>query len=174
MQTFLPSYNFYVCAQTLDRKRLFKQVVEARQLLDILVSPDTSNATAGQRNHPALNYWREQVPYLHFYLKILAGIYNARFGQTPLTTREAAITCREVWPERFYHPDFVYLSHKVALHVKQNNHDHTWPHVINYVWRSRCGKFYYTGQLSRRNTQVITSIDDWVADCHRRFPKAPK
>lgn len=55
MQTFLPYSDFVKSAEVLDSKRLFKQVVEARQILNVLTE---NTKKAGWRNHPAVLQWR--------------------------------------------------------------------------------------------------------------------
>ena len=55
MQTFLPYYNFYSSLNCLDYKRLGKQRVEAKQILDILLNRTPKSRW---RNHPAVKMWR--------------------------------------------------------------------------------------------------------------------
>lgn len=52
MQTFLPFEDFSECARVLDNKRLWKQVLEARQISDTL-----SGNSEGWKNHPAVKMW---------------------------------------------------------------------------------------------------------------------
>lgn len=54
MQTFLPYPDFQQSAKCLDYRRLGKQRVEAKQILDIL----TLNKDSGWKNHPAVKMWR--------------------------------------------------------------------------------------------------------------------
>lgn len=53
MQTFLPYDNFVRTARVLDDKRLGKQRVEAKQILNTL-----DGLTKGWANHPAVKMWR--------------------------------------------------------------------------------------------------------------------
>ena len=55
MQTFLPYPDFKRCAQVLDSKRLCKQIVESKQILDVLLTP--REGKIGWRNHPAVKMW---------------------------------------------------------------------------------------------------------------------
>lgn len=68
MQTFLPYVNFAESAKCLDYRRLGKQRVEAKQILDVL-----NGKTTAWQNHPC-------VKALKYYLKIikqyLQGIIN--------------------------------------------------------------------------------------------------
>jgi len=53
MQTFLPYPDFTQSAQCLDRQRLGKQRVEAKQIYLALTQPNY-----GWQNHPAVKMWR--------------------------------------------------------------------------------------------------------------------
>lgn len=53
MQTFLPVPNFTESALILDKKRCWKQVVEAKQILRCLYGQ-----TDGWKNHPAVKMWK--------------------------------------------------------------------------------------------------------------------
>jgi hypothetical protein len=55
MQTFLPYEVFQRSAEVLDRQRLGKQRIDAKQLLRILSGEGTGK---GWRNHPAVLMWR--------------------------------------------------------------------------------------------------------------------
>lgn len=54
MQTFLPYPDFERTARVLDYRRLGKQRVEAKQILQILLN---ETQTKGWRNHPAVKMW---------------------------------------------------------------------------------------------------------------------
>ena len=64
MQTFLPYYNFYNALNCLDYKRLGKQRVEAKQILDILLN---RTPESHWRNHPAVKMWRRYEEVLKLY-----------------------------------------------------------------------------------------------------------
>ena len=55
MQTFLPYESFEDSASCLDWKRLGKQRVECKQILNILIG---TNTLSRWRNHPAVLMWR--------------------------------------------------------------------------------------------------------------------
>lgn len=63
MQTFLPYAGFSKSAQALDYRRLGKQRVEAKQILDNL----RGHGSKGWRNHPAVKMWRGYENALAFY-----------------------------------------------------------------------------------------------------------
>jgi hypothetical protein len=62
MQTFLPHASFHQCATILDDKRLGKQRVEAKQILNAL-----QGKSKGWRNHPATLMWYGYEKALCFY-----------------------------------------------------------------------------------------------------------
>lgn len=64
MQTFLPYEDFQKSLKVLDNKRLGKQRVEARQIVNILTGKQNSNAWV---NHPAIRMWEGYVPCLMLY-----------------------------------------------------------------------------------------------------------
>ena len=63
MQTFLPFYDFEHCAMVLDDRRLGKQRIEAKQIIQVLDNPDAK----GWRNHPAVRMWDGHIMSLCFY-----------------------------------------------------------------------------------------------------------
>lgn len=62
MQTFLPYPSFQASAMVLDRQRLGKQRVEAKQIYLALTDP-----TYGWQNHPAVKMWRGHQRTLAYY-----------------------------------------------------------------------------------------------------------
>ncbi len=52
MMTFLPYSDFKKCAEVLDKRRCWKQVVEASQIIDCL-----EGKKVGWKNHPAVKMW---------------------------------------------------------------------------------------------------------------------
>ena len=62
MQTFLPYEDFYESAISLDKKRCWKQVVEAQQIIDCL-----EGKKVGWKNHPAVKMWVGYIEPLKYY-----------------------------------------------------------------------------------------------------------
>lgn len=73
MQTFLPYSDFDQVAQILDSKRLNKQLLEGRQILQAL-----AGKTKGWRNHPATKMWAGSEGVLHRYLLEIAKECDSR------------------------------------------------------------------------------------------------
>lgn len=67
MQTFLPYPDFMKSAEVLDYRRLGKQRVEAKQIINAL-SPDSNSRW---RNHPAVRMWRNYEHALRYYHDIM-------------------------------------------------------------------------------------------------------
>tara|TARA_R100000664_G_scaffold1217_8_gene3251 strand:+ start:3691 stop:4104 length:414 start_codon:yes stop_codon:yes gene_type:complete len=65
MQTFLPLESFSESAKVLDYKRLGKQRVEAKQILNAL------REKTGWKNHPATRMWEGYEPGLIFYMNTM-------------------------------------------------------------------------------------------------------
>ena len=64
MQTFLTNYDLEKNASVLDNKRLFKQLLEAKQMLDCLV-----NNKKGWSSHPAVLQWKGCETGLYIYIQ---------------------------------------------------------------------------------------------------------
>jgi len=73
MQTFLPYSDFTLSAQSLDSKRLGKQRVEAKQILDVLYGRST-----GWRFHPAVRMWVGFEKALEFYFDEISKEWISR------------------------------------------------------------------------------------------------
>ena len=69
MQTFLPFPDFIATAKSLDWRRLGKQRVEAKQILDIL---EDRTIKKGWRNHPAVLMWVGHVDALKAYFNVIS------------------------------------------------------------------------------------------------------
>lgn len=64
VNTFIPYSNFKKCAKILDNKRLGKQRVEAKQILNILLE---ETKTQGWRNHVVTLMWKGHEEALKYY-----------------------------------------------------------------------------------------------------------
>jgi len=65
MQTFLPYEDFQKSAEVLDKKRCWKQVVEAKQIISCLCEKET-----GWKNHPAVKMWKGYEDLLKHYYNV--------------------------------------------------------------------------------------------------------
>ena len=73
MQTFLPYTNFIKVARTLDPKRLGKQRVEAKQILDIL---EGRNPDSRWRHHVAVRMWKGYEQALRSYYNTMIIVWE--------------------------------------------------------------------------------------------------
>ena len=126
MQTFLPFSDYEQVAETLDNKRLNKQILEGYQILKILSGASESGAW---RNHPAVLMWKNSEHYLDEYINYMAieanyrgiktdkNILNLKELKTKFVKRWGNV--KPIWsqPE---HLDRVTLSHRANLYRKDS------------------------------------------------------
>lgn len=86
MQTFLPYPDFLKSAKVLDKKRCWKQVVEAKQIINILEkkqflldneNPDFAKQalkTISWGNHPAVKMWEGHIDSLQYYFNCFLDV----------------------------------------------------------------------------------------------------
>lgn len=132
MQTFLPFPSFEQSAKCLDYKRLGKQRVEARTIINTL-----EGRSSGWIHHPVMSIWRGYEDALKQYFNIMStewinrgykhtmGFYDVvgDYELPPIVGRE----------------DF-HLSHQSNLLRKLESHYSSYfsrsvPHDLPYVWR---------------------------------------
>jgi hypothetical protein len=137
MQTFLPYANFAESAQVLDYRRLGKQRVETWQLIRAI-----NGLTRGWRNHPAAAMWRDNVPALAVYGKVICEEWIRRgYNDSMLPRFEEIISgCYEeelempAWlgTENFHESHRSNLLRKFPEHYRLY-----WPELsddLPYVW----------------------------------------
>src|SRR5210317_2524433 len=73
MQTFIPYTDFDLCARALDYRRLGKQRVECKQILNAI-----ERGSGGWANHPATRMWRGYEPALRQYMRAIILEWTAR------------------------------------------------------------------------------------------------
>jgi hypothetical protein len=124
MQTFLPYKDFDQCAETLDNKRLNKQILESYQILKVLSGQSTSGAW---RNHPAVLMWKNAEKSLLTYTR--AMIKEASLRGIKTDKNEANIealkavsghlwgTDKPVW-SKASHVNRVNITHRANLYRK--------------------------------------------------------
>ncbi len=131
MQTFLPYADFAATARCLDKKRCFKQAVEAQQILNTLATDN------GWRHHPAVKMWRGYELALRAYFNavleesIRRGV-NTRYRPFEIQQREIAL------PPWLGHEPF-HASHRARLLDKAPEHYSRFgwiekPNSRGYLW----------------------------------------
>lgn len=137
MQTFLPYKSFKRTAQSLDDKRLFKQLVEARQILNIITTGKTKSGRKyrGFTHHPARFMWDGYPDALKEYAnEMLFEIKKRGKIKTPMRPLRLG---RVVYPKWLGNKKF-HSAHRSALLEK----DYEWykqfdwkeKPKIEYIW----------------------------------------
>jgi hypothetical protein len=130
MQTFLPYRDFIATAKVLDYRRLGKQRVEARQILDII----SNNKIGAWSNHPAVNMWRGYVGALSEYGDCVIAEWISRGYRNNMEIIGVPVSSYPLWlgDENFH------LSHRSNLVRKAPDYyGKIWPNVpvdLPYIW----------------------------------------
>jgi len=66
VNTFLPSPDFRYCARVLDDKRLYKQIVECKQML-LAIEANNNGTKYGYQHHPIVKMWQRYSEALRLY-----------------------------------------------------------------------------------------------------------
>lgn len=134
MQTFLPYPSFTNTARCLDYRRLGKQRVEAKQIIDILEGNSKSNAW---KNHPAVLMWKGYIVALKAYYNAIVSEWIDR-GYKNTMPKFSLQNETIIYPEWFGKNEF-HSSHRQTLlsknleHYKQFNwqetpkYEYWWP-----------------------------------------------
>ncbi len=130
MQTFIPFKDFEECARVLDYRRLGKQRVECKQILNAM-----QKTSGGWVNHPATKMWKGYEPALRQYMRAIILEWIDRGYKNNMEIPE---------PEEYELPHWwgkeeVHASHRKALLEKDFEFYYGnwgWEDVpeINYVW----------------------------------------
>jgi hypothetical protein len=134
MQTFLPYPDFGESVRCLDYRRLGKQRVEAKQLLNILTGESKTN---GWRNHPACKMWKGRHEALALYMNYCI---NEWIGRGYNNTMELWTNWTEptiIMPSWFGNEDF-HAAHRSNLLRKDavwyGQFSWTESNDLEYVW----------------------------------------
>jgi hypothetical protein len=121
MQTFLPYPDFTESAYSLDYKRLGKQRVETKQILNAL-----DGLSAGWTNHPATKMWQGHRGALAQYGVIICQEWRSRGYKDSLLPEfiDRSLGYLETCPDEFTLPNFIgdeqfHLSHQSNL-IRKN------------------------------------------------------
>ena len=129
MQTFIPYTDFEKCAKALVYKRLGKQRVECKQILNAI-----ERGSGGWSNHPATRMWRGYEPALRQYMRAIILEWISRGYVNNMEIPE---------PEDYELPPWwggpIHASHRSALLEKNFEfyYDHCgWEDEpkLDYVW----------------------------------------
>jgi hypothetical protein len=129
MQTFVPYPDFVKCARALDYRRLGKQRVECKQILNAI-----ERGNGGWANHPATRMWRGYEPALRQYMRAIILEWIDRGYNNNMDIPDS---------EKFEYPPWwggpIHASHRSALLEKDFEYyygTHHWEDEpkIEYVW----------------------------------------
>jgi len=115
MQTFLPYPDFYATAKCLDLRRLGKQRIEGKQIIETLLG-----ISSGWKHHPAVKMWQRHVGGLAAYTIIICDEW---IGKGYKDTQKKIILSL-IDPDENDLPDWIGLekfhaSHRAALLAKK-------------------------------------------------------
>lgn len=127
-------------AQALDAKRLHKQIVEVRQIIDAHIGQ-----TKAWLNHPCTRqYWKHTV-WLKLYEIVLK---HHRDGYTALAEYYSRLA--EKFKPDFHTPEY-FDQMKRRLYTKDPNHYSQWAHLgssdVNWYYVDGAWKHYKNGKL---------------------------
>ena len=147
VNTFVTSNSVKECASNLDNKRLGKQRVEAKQIIDCL----ESGGRKGFANHPATLMWKDNIIGLKYYCNAMITEWKSRKnskGKEFLNTMELykldeKLDEKEIMPWWFYCKQ-LQLTHKCSLLRKNPSYykfklsENEEPFMyVGYVWPSK-------------------------------------
>jgi hypothetical protein len=113
VNTFIPYSNFKKCAKVLDNKRLGKQRVEAKQIINIL-----TNATdkQGWKNHVVTKMWHGYIPALKYYYNTIVKEWIDRGFENNMELYEIKDKIIIPW---FVSNKSINMSHRASLLRKE-------------------------------------------------------
>lgn len=169
MQTFLSESTFAQCAAVLDKKRLNKQLTEARQILGIL----TINKQSRWRNHPAVNMWRGyEIALIHYINEIAKECHQRNINiQKNLTTvlaiaNEFLVGTQYVEPIWWADPKYkhrVLTTHRARLFEKSAvlypQYEQYQPQKISHVCCGHCNYFWPSHFLKQADFTGVRYVD---------------
>jgi hypothetical protein len=132
MQTFLPFDNFKKSAECMDKKRLWKQCVEAMELIKII----TGEKKSRWASHPACKMWKEYPVALKVYFNTFLVEWKRRGGNTSYIEFDIN---EELWAYPFWFGNYdFHRSHQSNLVRKKPDHYRLFfpdvPDNLPYVW----------------------------------------
>ncbi|MFH0846269.1 MAG: pyrimidine dimer DNA glycosylase/endonuclease V [Patescibacteria group bacterium] len=137
MQTFLPYKDFRKTARSLDDKRLFKQLVEARQIINLITTGKTKSGRKyrGFINHPARFMWEGYPDSLKNYANEILKEIQIR-GRTKTSMR--LLRTQKIKNPKWLGNEKFHASHRASLLAKDYEHykQFNWKEKpkIDYIW----------------------------------------
>ncbi len=113
MQTFLPYSDYYRCAEVLDYRRLGKQRVECKQILQAL------QGGGGWSKHPAVAMWRGYERSLEDYQAACIAEWVRRGYNNTMTAIVRSRASKAPW---WLGDERMHSAHRAALLFKDPGH----------------------------------------------------
>lgn len=152
MQTFLPYPDYRKSFECLDYKRLGKQRVEAKQILNALDKiVSAQEKRVGWGNHPAVKMWKGYEPALALYhnISILEWVRRGFNNSMPLIRIIEPIKMPPWFGDEKFH-----ASHRSNLLRKDPEF------YSKFNWIEDSGLPYVWGLIERKEPEIMeTSID---------------
>lgn len=114
MQTFLPYESFQQTAEILDYKRLGKQRLETKQILNALAPGSTSK----WRNHPAVKMWKGYEECLKLYMSVMIKEWISRGYKNTMEIPEINGDRNGIPYPPWLGDERLHLSHRCNLYRK--------------------------------------------------------
>lgn len=136
VNTFIPYADFKKCAKVLDNKRLGKQRVEAKQILNIITD---ATETKGWRNHPVVKMWTGYAKALMLYYNTIVTEWINRGYKNNMPMYVIKGKVPMPW---FIGNHSVHLSHQANLIRKNKDYAKIFKNVpkeyltYTYIWPS--------------------------------------
>lgn len=122
-------------ARALDPKRLRKQIIECRQILDAL------NGAKAWSNHPCVLQYRGHEFWLRFYKRVLEEVQKS--GGASIRSKYFNYRARETTPD--WHTQEYYDQMKRRLYTKDKEHYKQWAYLgtseENWYWSQEQGSW---------------------------------
>lgn len=137
MQTFITSYDFEEVANTLDNKRLFKQIVEGNQILKCLLVTESR-----RKNHPAIKMWKGHEYILCQYINALIKVWKSKGYKCPKSEASLSkfmilVKKNDKFPE-WINDDFIYAHKSNLIRKKPEYYKEKFgndiPNNLPYIW----------------------------------------
>lgn len=156
MQTFLNEPTYKECAKALDSTRLNKQLLEARQLLKLLLV-----GGKGWANAPITNQWRGHENQLYLYalaVKNECKVRGIRYQKNWKVVKELKLliqnTAVPVWWETEELKERILFTHRARLYEKDHelykHYKKFWKKAQKMKCCERCNYFWPTHYLERK------------------------
>ena len=123
MQVFVPYVEPYFVAQSLDKRRLNKQVLECRQIIKAI-----NGESDAWKNHPVVKMYKNHMIWLIFYTMCLDA-----YRKGHLKEARRYNTVAHIYAPSFIKDWRVTSHHRARLYTKDPEYyRNVWPHLANY------------------------------------------